>query len=111
MFNKDLISRILSGKKVMTARARKLHDVGKVTKLMANKDYSKLSGKSIKFTKIHQKKLGEFNDVDAQKEGFKSLKEFIDYWNRNIKPKNSWNPSRNMWIHEFEVIETANRRE
>jgi hypothetical protein len=104
MFNKDPIDKILAGKKTMTSRDKKLYDVGETTNLMANRDYSKLSGKYIKFTKVYQKKLGDFTGVDANKEGFNSLNEFIDYWNRNLEPKNSWNPNIVVWVHEFAVI-------
>ena len=74
MFKKDLIDLILTGKKTMTSRDKKLYEVGEVTNLMANKDYSKISGKYIKIVKVYQKALGKFSDIDAQKEGFEQLK-------------------------------------
>lgn len=104
MFNKDLIDKILVGKKTMTSRDKKLGDVGETTNLMANRDYSKLSGNYIEFTKVYQKRLGDFSHIDAQKEGFRDLKEFIDYWNKNIKPENSWNPNMIVWVHEFRLF-------
>ena len=55
MFKKDLIDLILAGKKTMTSRDKKLCEVGEITNLMANKDYSKISGKHIKITEVYQK--------------------------------------------------------
>jgi uncharacterized protein YqfB (UPF0267 family) len=64
MFKKDLIDLILAGKKTLTSRDKKLYEVGEVTNLMANKDYSKISGKYIKITKVYQKALGTFTDIE-----------------------------------------------
>jgi len=66
MFKKDLIDLILAGKKTMTSRDKKLCEVGEITNLMADKDYSKISGKNIRITKVHQKSLSKFTDVDAR---------------------------------------------
>lgn len=70
---------------------------------MANKDYSKISGKYIKITKVYQKPLSEFTDNDANKEGFENLIEFKKYWEKNI---GEWTLSTVVWVHEFEVIPT-----
>ncbi len=66
MFNKILIDLILQGKKTMTSRDKPQYEVGEVTNLMANRDYSKTSGKYIKITKVYQKSLAEFSDIDAK---------------------------------------------
>jgi hypothetical protein len=100
MFKKDLIDLILAGKKTMTSRDKKLYEVGEITNLMANKDYSKISRKCIKITKVYQKALGTFTDIEAQKEGFKDLADFIAYWKKNI---GVWNSNKVVWIHEFEL--------
>lgn len=47
MFTTFLINLILEGKKTMTSRDKPLNEVGDVTNLMANRDYSKISGKYI----------------------------------------------------------------
>jgi hypothetical protein len=101
MLKKDLIGLILAGKKTMTSRDKKLYDVGEITNLMANKDYSKISGKYIKITKVYQKALGTFTDIEAQKEGFKNLDGFIAYWKKNI---GVWNSNKVIWIHEFILV-------
>jgi len=62
---------------------------------MANKDYSKISGKHIKITEVYQKALGTFTDLEAQKEGFKNLTDFIAYWKKNI---GVWNSNIVVWI-------------
>jgi hypothetical protein len=104
MFNKDLIDLILKGKKTMTSRTKKLYESGTITNLMANKDYSKLTGKFIKITKVYPKKLGDFTNEDAQREGFNNLQDFKDYWNQRLNSKNSWNNNRVVWIHEFSLV-------
>ena len=60
MFKKDLIDKILTGTKTMTSRDKPLYKVGAVTNLMANKDYSKATGKYIKITAVYEKALGRF---------------------------------------------------
>ena len=100
MFKKDLIDLILAGKKTMTYRSKKICDVGDLTNLMANKDYSKLTGKYLRITKVYRKFLGEFTVDDAHREGFGGLGEFKAYWEKNI---GSWDPTQFLWIHEFEI--------
>jgi len=101
IFKKDLIDLILAGKKTMTSRDKPLYKVGDITNLMANKDYSKESGKYILITKVCQKVLGDFTEEDAKKEGFQNLADFITYWEKNI---GIWNSNKIVWIHEFELI-------
>lgn len=100
LFKKDLIDLILAGKKTMTSRSKKLCDVGDLTNLMANKDYSKLTGKYLRITKVYRKFLGEFTVEDSHKEGFEGLGEFKSYWEQNI---GSWDPTQFLWIHEFDI--------
>jgi hypothetical protein len=52
LFTKDLIEKILEGKKTMTSRSKRLYNVEDITNLMANKDYSKITNKYIKIVKI-----------------------------------------------------------
>ena len=91
----------------MTSRDKKLYEVGEITNLMANKDYSKISRKYIKITQVYQKALGTFTDIEAQKEGFKDLADFITYWKKNI---GVWNSNVVVWIHEFELIQNQTRK-
>ena len=101
LFKKDLIDKVLNGTKTMTSRAKPMCQVGEITNLMANKDYSKISGKYLKITNVYQKPLSKFTDSDANKEGFNNLEEFKKYWKTNI---GEWTPSIDVWIHEFEVV-------
>jgi hypothetical protein len=103
MFKKVLINLIFDGKKTMTSRAKQLYQLGDTTNLMADRDYSKITGKYIKITKVYKKALSEFTDNDANKEGFKDLSEFKLYWEKNI---GEWIISTVVWVHEFEVVET-----
>lgn len=101
MFTKHLIDLILKGKKTMTSRDKPLYKVSEVTNLMANRDYSKISGKYVKITKVYPKTLGEFTYIDANKEGFNTLSEFKHYWKKNI---GEWDNSITVWVHEFQLI-------
>lgn len=101
MFKKYLIDLILAGKKTMTSRSKPLYKVGETTNLMANRDYSKISGKYIKITKVYQMSLAAFGDLEAQKEGFENLQSFQQYWIKNIGP---WDPKQVVWVHEFVLI-------
>ena len=92
--------KILEGKKTMTSRKKKLCAEGEVTNLMANKDYSKVTGKYIKIT-VYQKILGKFTDEDSKREGFENLNELKRYWEKNI---GFWIPSTVVWVHEFEIV-------
>jgi hypothetical protein len=67
---------------------------------MASKDYSKVTGKYIKITRVYEKILGKFTDEDAMKEGFENLFEFKRYWEKNIV---FWTPRTVVWVHEFDV--------
>jgi len=104
LFNKDLIDKVLDGKKTMTSRSKQLCEVGEVTNLMANRDFSKISGKYIKITAVYPKALGEFTDYEAKKEGFENLVEFKAYWQKNRKKLGEWKPETVVWVHEFDVV-------
>jgi len=71
---------------------------------MANKDYSKVSGKYIKITAVYPKALGEFTDKDGKKEGFEDLANFKSYWQKNRKKLGEWTPTTIVWVHEFALI-------
>jgi hypothetical protein len=42
-----------------------------------------------------------FTDIEAEKEGFKNLADFIAYWKKNI---GVWNSNKVVWIHEFVLV-------
>ena len=102
MLKKYLIDLILEGRKSITSRAKQLYKPGDITNLMANRDYSKITGKYLKITKVYQKSLGDFTYSDAQKEGFDNLQSFKDSWTKNI---GVWSNDIVVWVHEFEVFE------
>jgi hypothetical protein len=104
MFKKVFIEKIMQGKKTMTSRSEPRYKAGEVTNLMANKDYSKISGKSIKITAVYPKTLGTFTDNEAKKEGFENLAEFKAYWEKNRKKLGEWTPNKEVWVHEFELV-------
>ena len=79
MFKKYLIDLILDGKKSMTSRDKQLYKLGEVTNMMSNRDYSKISGKYLRITKVYQKSLSNFTDIEAKKEGFDNLQTFKNY--------------------------------
>lgn len=102
MFKRELIDKILNGTKTMTSRAKPLCKEGKVTNLMSNKDFSKLTGKYIRITKVYQKALSEFTNEDSKKEGFDNLDQFKKYWSENI---GVWQSNNIVWVHEFELVQ------
>jgi N4-acetylcytidine amidohydrolase len=102
MFKKTMIEKILAGEKTMTCRRTKLYKPGTVTNLMCDKDYSKLTGKYIKITAVTRRKLKDFSDTEARKEGFNDMSEFRNYWGQNIC---YWTPEQVVWLHEFELIQ------
>lgn len=102
LFSKELIELILAGKKTMTSRDAIQFRAGDLTILMANKDYSKISGKCIRFIRIYCKPIGSFTEEDAQKEGFGTLEEFKEYW---IKTFGEWKSDMTLFVHEFELID------
>jgi len=101
MFKKELIDKILKGTKTMTSRSKPLYRKGEITNLMANKDYSKSTGKYIRITKVYQKALNEFDNEDSKKEGFENLDQFKMYWKENV---GTWRPNDVVWVHEFELV-------
>ena len=104
MINKDLIKKILVGKKTWTCGDKPISKVGRKENLMANKDYSKISGKYLSMKRIFPKTLGSFTDKEAQKEGFQDLADFRNYWNKHEKKLGQWENERKVWVHEFEVV-------
>ena len=104
MFKKYLIDLILSGNKTITSRDKQQYRIGDVTNLMANRDYSKITGKYLRITNVHQKSLSDFTDIEAKKEGFVNLQSFKDCWLKNI---GQWDTDIFVWIHEFEVIKLS----
>jgi hypothetical protein len=99
LFKRDLIEKILKGEKTMTSRNKKLYNAGDVTNLMADKDFSKITGYYIKILRVYKKTLGTFTNVDAKKEGFKDLTELKRYWIEN--KIGCWEPETIVWVHEF----------
>ena len=75
MFNRDMIEKILSGKKTSTIRSKIQYETGDITNLMANKNFSKITGKNIEITRVYPIKLGKIDDAIAQKDGFKDVDE------------------------------------
>lgn len=105
LFPDVLIDKILVGRKTQTTRDYEIK-VGRVVHLMSNHNRSLITRKYIKITKAYKKTLGTFTDEDGKREGFSSLAELIDYWNKKLAKKvGEWNPKRVMWVHEFELVE------
>jgi len=102
MFKKELVEKILSGEKTATRRMKQQSRVGGITNLMVNKDYSKETGTYIQMTAVYQQRLGDMTDLDAQKEGFRDLSSFKEYWTRELRDE--WNPDNVVWVHEFRLL-------
>jgi hypothetical protein len=68
---------------------------------MANRDYSKITGKRIMFTKVYKKELNQFTEKDAIKEGFRNLMVFKQYWDKYL---GEWAPEKVVCVHEFKLV-------
>lgn len=104
MFDKFCIEKILSGKKTVTRRlprGRQPARVGKIHKLKI--DRTKKTFGSILITDCHLSLVKEINDKEAQKEGFNSRKEYIDYFMKvnNIDILSDYDL---LWRVEFQLL-------
>jgi ParB/RepB/Spo0J family partition protein len=58
----------------------------------------------LKITDVQRKKLGDFSQDDARREGASTLEQFKDVW-RNLHGE--WDPDETVYVIRFELVETA----
>jgi uncharacterized protein YqfB (UPF0267 family) len=93
---------ILRGQKTQTRRiGTKRWNVGAVhlakTQMLSKQYFSK-----IRITNIREERLGYITLEDAQKEGCKSVEEYIDIW--KWINKGVWDPELIVWVIDFELV-------
>lgn len=71
------------------------HDYPVKTKMISKETHCR-----IKVLNVYQQRLGEMNDLDANKEGYKNLEEFKQIW---IEINGFWNQNMNVFVIDFEV--------
>lgn len=102
LFSNELIVMIIIGRKTVTRRDKGYYKVslGRIFTISSNKGYGKF-----KVTKFYQQALGSMTNLDAQKEGFIDLNDFINYVNKKGKKLGfSWNPKLVVDVIEFEYL-------
>ena len=104
MFDKFCIEKILDGEKTVTRRlpkGRQPARVGRIHKLKI--DRTKKTFGLILITDCYLSLVKEIDDKEAQKEGFKSRKEYIDYFMEvnNIDMLSDYDL---LWRVEFELL-------
>lgn len=102
LFKPEHKEMILLGNKTSTRRdwKRPMVKVGNVYKAklkMLSKDYFA----EIKVLKIYRQKLGDMTQDDCQKEGYFYIVDFKRVW---IAINGFWNPEKEIYVIEFEVL-------
>jgi ParB family chromosome partitioning protein len=62
----------------------------------------------LRITSIERKRLGDFTEEDARREGGYSLKEFKEVW-ESIHGKGSWNPDERVDMIRFDLVKRGRR--
>ncbi len=102
LFNKALVDKILSGRKVETRRVWKRCMVKENRVYAAKTDYSKDSTFAYIYIKyIRKERLSDIDEYGAMLEGFSSLDEFKDVW---IKCYGSWDPMQEVYVIGFTTL-------
>jgi len=61
-------------------------------------------------TDVYEQPLGEISEVDADREGGYTLAEFRETW-EEINGEDSWDPTKEVWVVEFEYAGDSDPRE
>ena len=99
IFNRRNLEKTLSGEKTQTRRTHK--HTWKIGKTYGIKDrwFGKPIG-HITITRKFKQRLGDISQEDAKKEGFGSIEEFKQEWER-IYGSGSWNPDKVVIAYEY----------
>jgi uncharacterized protein YhfF len=104
-FRPELIPKILEGKKTMTTRNEKRYDKGDIVPFVSEGYDSRMEGRYLLITNVYEKKLGDYTDEDARKEGFDNLDKFKQYWKEELeKYYGKWNDNKVFWVYEFKLL-------
>lgn len=92
---------ILAGRKTETRRAwkkpmAKVGGVYKVKTKMLSKEYHC----QIIVVGMRKERLGDITEEDSRKEGYASIPEYYDVWEK-INGRGSWNPNQEVYVIDF----------
>lgn len=102
LFKPSHVPMILNGNKTATRRnwAKPYVIVGHnypcKLKMLSKETFAR-----IKVLKVYKQKLNLMTDTDAKKEGYNSMEEFVEIWE---KINGLWNPNLEVYVIEFELI-------
>lgn len=106
IFKPELVEKILAGEKTET---RRLVKPGQIEcRYVPGKDYALQPGRRrkavgrIAITNVHKAKLGEITQEGALREGFPTVRAFLDYWRRL---HGGVDPEQEVWVIQFELDE------
>lgn len=107
-FKSRHINPILTGQKTQTRRVwkgqKRRVKIGSVhlakTWMFSSKHFAKLLIRN-----AHKERLGDITEEDALKEGYNSIRDFVQDWK---KVNNSHDPDLVVWVIEFEVVHQPN---
>lgn len=102
LFKDNMKKAILNGIKTETRRvwSRCMVKEGKIYKARTNYSNNSIFA-LIKITYVRREKLGNTDEIDATREGYNSLSEFIKEWS---KIYGSWDPDLTVYVIGFKVI-------
>ena len=99
-FLKEFIGPILSAEKTQTTRTRLSKNIQKHSTVKAvakSREFAEL-----RVEEVEHRKLGTFDNDDAQREGFSSLDEFIKIWKKLYR---SFDADKLVYVVRFRLIE------
>lgn len=107
LFRPEHVEMILSRTKTQTRRAwkRPMAKVGGIYKVktrMLSKEYYCL----IEVVGLGAERLGDITEEDVRKEGYGSISEYMDVWER-INGRGSWQPEKVVYVIDFRLIYDA----
>lgn len=102
LFKHEHVAPILSGQKTQTRRTGKLRwKVGAIRQ--AKTGYKKDSEfAKLRILAIRSERLGDISPEDAIKEGYNSVAEYIEVFQRIYK---RWDPNEVVWVIDYEKVE------
>jgi hypothetical protein len=106
IFRPELVEKILAGEKAETRRVVKEGEVE--CRYVPARDYAVQPGRRrravgrIAITEVGREKLGEITHEGALREGFSSVRAFLDYWRRL---HGGVDPEQEVWVIRFELSE------
>jgi hypothetical protein len=99
LFKRELLEKVLQGKKTQTRRIHQQHlRVDHVYGVRCRR--FDRSAAHIRILRVREEQLGNITLEDAKKEGFKSLEEFRGAW---TEINGAWNPAQKVTVYDFQL--------